>query len=381
MMKFIPGNQIQLLRNGTEYFPALEAEIARAQFEIYVETYIYAKDVVGVRIGEALAKAAQRGVKVRLLIDGFGSKDLDQDFVKSLQVAGVEILFYRPKVSLFTFKKNRLRRLHRKVSVFDGRVAFVGGINIIDDFNVPHQTPPRIDYAVRVEGALLPAIHQSVRRLWQKIAWVRLHASPAGQPIAKPIYIEGGVKASFVMRDNVLRRREIEHAYLQAINEASSEVFIANAYFAPGKRFRNALLQAAKRGVRVRLLLQGRMEYFVMFATYAFYRQFLKAGIEIYEYRRSFMHSKVAVIDCDWATVGSSNIDPFSLLLAREANVVIQDSVFANQLKHSMEQTLYEGAQMVSLEDWQQHGIIKRFFSWLAYGMLRLFTAFIHQRY
>jgi cardiolipin synthase A/B len=381
MLKFIPGNQIQLLCNGTEYFPALELAIAQAQFEIYLETYIYEADVVGVRIGEALANAAQRGVKVRLLIDGFGSKDLDQDFVKSLQIKGVEILFYRPKVSPWTLKKNRLRRLHRKVSVFDGRVAFVGGINIIDDFNVPHQTPPRIDYAVRVEGALLPAIHQSVRRLWQKIAWVHLQVTSGRQAIAKPIYIEGGVKASFVMRDNVLRRREIEHAYLQAIAQANTEIFIANAYFAPGKKFRNALLQAAKRGVRVRLLLQGRMEYFVMFATYAFYRQFLKAGVEIYEYRRSFMHSKVAVIDHHWATVGSSNIDPFSLLLAREANVVVQDSVFASQLKHTMEQTLYEGAQLVSLEDWQQHGIVKRFFSWVAYGMLRLFTAFIHQRY
>ncbi len=381
MLNFVTGNKVDLLCNGTEYFPAFEAEIVNAQIEIYIQTYIYATDVVGLRIGDALMQAAQRGVKVRLMVDGFGSKDLDKSFVQKLQQAGVQVFFYRPKVSPWTFKKNRLRRLHRKVNVIDGRVAFVGGINIIDDFNVPQQTPPRVDYAVRVEGALVPAIHDSVRRLWRKIAWIRLQMPEGRQLIAKPNFIENGVKAAYVMRDNVLRRREIEHAYLNAIAQAKTEILIANAYFAPGKRFRTALIQAAKRGVRVRLLLQGRMEYFVMFATYAFYRQFLKHGIEIYEYHKSFMHSKVAVIDDDWATVGSSNIDPFSLLLAREANIIVQNSAFACQLKNTLEQSMYSGAQPVSLQDWENGDIIKRFFSWIAFGLLRVFTIFIRQRY
>ena len=323
---FIGGNQIQLLRNGVEYFPALEAAINSATREIYLQTYIYETDKIGIRIGDALKRAAQRGVTVNVLLDGFGCKDLPREFVKELESAGVKLMFYRPKISPWTLKKSRLRRMHRKVSVIDGKIAFVGGINIIDDYNVPDNTPPRIDYAVRVEGKLLPVILDSVTKLWRRMSV--LHLQPDHLKAAtteqhkKRKSNTANMLAAFILRDNVLNRRNIESAYLATIAQAKTEIIIANAYFVPGRRFRKALLAAAKRGISVKLLLQGRMEYFLMFATYAFYAMFLKNGIEIYEYRQGYMHSKVAVIDNEWATVGSSNIDPFSLLLAREANVV-----------------------------------------------------------
>ena len=399
MHPFIYGNQIQLLRNGAEYFPALETAIEHATDEIYLQTYIYEPDKIGIRIGNALKCAAQRGVTVNILLDGFGSKDLPAAFVKELEMAGVNVMFYRPKISPWTLKKSRLRRMHRKVSVIDGKIGFVGGINIIDDYNVPDNTPPRIDYAVRVEGKLLPTILNSVSKLWRHISWIQLqtnHLKASKAEISVPIPSKlrpskhsdsqekilqedkkHNANAAFVLRDNVLNRRNIESAYLTAIAQAHTEIIIANAYFVPGRRFRKAILAAAKRGVNVKLLLQGRMEYFLMFATHAFYALFLKSGIEIYEYRKGFMHSKVAVIDGDWATVGSSNIDPFSLLLAREANVIVKDKQFATELRSDIMQSIQDSAYHVLPKEWSNRHIFRRFLSWLAYGLVRAFVGLI----
>ena len=174
-----------------------------------------------------------------------------------------------------------------------------------------------------------------------------------------------------------MHRRDIEEAYLKAIAHAKIEIIIANAYFVPGRRFRKALLDASARGVAVKLLLQGRLEYFAMFATHAFYSVFLQNNIEIFEYRKSFMHSKVAVIDGEWATVGSSNIDPFSLLLAREANVVVADKMFALELRADILKTIQNGAIRISHEAWRHRNLGGRFASWLAYGVLRLFLGII----
>jgi cardiolipin synthase A/B len=379
MTHFIDGNQIKLLRNGAEYFPALEAAINAAMYEVYLQTYIYAADKTGVRIGNALKQAAQRGVEVNLLLDGFGSKELPKAYIQELEQAGVQVVFYRPQISPWTFKRKRLRRLHRKVVVIDGIVGFVGGINIIDDNDVPDQIAPRIDYAVRVEGAILVAIVASVHKLWRRLAWAKTHQMGSRKANLLPPLksTKVGQKAAFVMRDNMLHRHDIEEAYLAAINHAKSEIIIANAYFVPGRTFRKALLIAVKRGVTVKLLLQGRKEYFLMFATHAFYSEFLKNGIEIYEYRKSFMHSKVAVIDNHWATVGSSNIDPFSLLLAHEANVVVQDTVFSAELRAEIMASIQEGAYCVTVQEWENGSKVKHLFSWIAYGIVRFILGVI----
>jgi cardiolipin synthase len=374
MTNFIGGNHLKLLRNGAEYFPALEDAIQHAQHEIYLETYIYQEDLIGRRIGNALKKAAHRGVKVYLLLDGFGSQDFSATFLQGFQLAGVNVMIYRQKISPWTFKKNRLRRLHRKVVVIDGSVGFVGGINIIDDNNVPEEATPRVDYAVEIRGALLAPLLDSVQKLWKHLAWLQLRQVPQQYAQAKTQinaqYHE--VKAALVLRDNVLHRRDIEEAYLEAIANAKEEIIIANSYFVPGWRFRKALMDAADRGGSVKLLLQGRIEYLVMLATQAFYSAFLAHGIEIYEYSKSFMHSKVAVIDQEWATVGSSNIDPFSLLLAREANVVVRDHFFAEELRASILQSIQDGATEISPQAWVRGNLRHRIFSWMVYSVLRI---------
>ena len=380
MIQFIGGNQITLLKSGNEYFPALLAAIENAHAEIYIQSYIYEMDSIGIRLGNALKEAAKRGVVVNVLLDGFGSQHLSASYVKELASAGVQLMFYRLKISPWSFKKTRLRRLHRKVVVVDGKIGFVGGINIIDDNNVPNQAPPRLDYAVRIEGRLLPDIVASTHKLWRRIAWMQIRNQFNATNISSNAIfseVKANVKAALVLRDNILHRRDIEDAYLSAINSATSEIIIANAYFVPGRKFRKALIAAANRGVDVKLLLQGRKEYILMFATKTFYTELLSKGIEIYEYRKSFMHSKVAVIDQHWATVGSSNIDPFSLLLSREANIVVMNSAFAIELRTDIIASIQDGAYRISAQKWIRGNIMQRFSSWLAYGVVRVFLGLI----
>lgn len=379
MTGFVAGNKITLLHTGAEYFPALEEAFDRAQNAIYLEAYIYANDATGRRISAALARAAGRGVAVHLLLDGFGSKDLPEAVLRSLGSAGVKVLKFRPERSLFRPARSRLHRLHRKIAVVDEKVAFVGGINIIDDVDTPGDTAPRYDYAVVVEGPLVEAIRASVRRLWSLLAWAHFKQRWIRENLPEvPPAPAGSMRAAFVVRDNIRHRRDIEAAYLRAIRRAKSEIILANPYFLPGHHFRHALLDAAARGVRVALLLQGRIEYpLPYYAARALYGVFLDAGIEIHEYHRSVMHAKVAVVDGRWATVGSSNIDPFSLLLSREANVIVRDRVFAATLRDSLAQAMQEDARRVIPGNWAQQPLYLRSMSWAYYGVARLLMGMV----
>ena len=374
MRDLLPDNQVTLLQNGEAYFPAIEAAVDRAVHDIYLETYIFEDDAIGRRMADALRRAALRGVKTHVLLDGFGSKNLPQSTIAFMQAAGVQVFMYRPKISPWTFRRKRLRRLHRKIVVVDREIAFVGGINIIDDINTAEHMPSRYDYAVAVEGPLVEVIRHAVRHQWSLTAWTHFRISSVRDD-ARPVSPSprGHMRAAFLVRDNFRHRRDIEEAYMQSIERAQSEIIVANAYFLPGFQFRHALIAAAERGVRVILLLQGRMEYRVLhYATRALYGNLLDAGIEVYEYCESFMHAKVAVIDEHWATVGSSNLDPFSLLLSHEANVVVGDEAFAGTLKQSMKQAMDTGAQRILQERWKQQPARLRLLSWLCYGLARL---------
>ena len=364
---------MNLLESGREYFPALLAEINSAQREIFLETYIFAADPVGEAVATALAAAASRGVSVQLLVDGFGGRNFADDFLPRLVAAGVYAMLYRPELARFNFRRNRLRRLHRKLAVIDARVGYVGGINVLDDFHGRHLAAPRQDYAVRVEGPVVADMHARARRLWRLVTWSRLGLSRREdawlRPRADPV---GEQRAEFLTRDNLRRRRAIEAAYLHAIHRAKKEVLIANAYFMPGVRFRHALVDAARRGARVVLLMQGHSDHPVyQLAARALYRYFLENGVEVHEYHATELHAKVAVVDGQWATVGSSNIDPFSLLLAREANLVVHDPAFAGELKARLEGALARGARRIHRRAWRHIPWYARLASWLAYGAVR----------
>jgi cardiolipin synthase len=371
---FVQGNQVTLLQNGEAYFTAIETAFDRARHEIYLETYIYQNDATGQRIADALKRAVLRGVKVYVLIDGYGSKDLPRTMLDRLRTDGVKTLVFRPKISPWTFRRKRLRRMHRKIVVVDREMAFVGGINIIDDGDATGDMASRYDYAVAVEGPLVDVIRLSAQRLWSMVAWISFRKGTVRSGTLPTSTSTGGsMSAAFLVRDNFRHRRDIEEAYMRAIKQAESEIILAHAYFLPGLEFRQALIHAAGRGVRVILLLQGRMEYLLQhYASRALYGNFLDAGIEIYEYRKSFLHAKVAVIDGHWATVGSSNIDPFSLLLSREANVVVDDEEFGASLAHSLKMTVETDGRQVLADNWKQQPAGLRFISWFSYGLLRL---------
>jgi cardiolipin synthase len=278
--------------------------------------------------------------------------------------------------------------MHRKLAAVDGQVAFVGGINIVDDYETPFDDPgvaaPRYDYAVRIEGPLAHEVRAAAARLWHDVSWAterrrpsaafgpqRVDAGPQAYPAAGPH------RAALVIRDSTRHRSDIENAYLRQLAEARVEVLIACAYFFPGRRFRRALRGAAARGVRIRLLLQGKIEYPLLhYASRGLYGALLDSGIEIYEYNASLLHAKVAVFDRRVSCVGSSNIDPFSLLLAREANVFVDDVAFAAQLRTSLEEAMRVGGAPVPPAHWKRQPLWRRFRIWLAYGLARSMIGF-----
>jgi cardiolipin synthase A/B len=374
MHTYSSGNRVSLLKNGAEYFPALVTAIESATHSIYVEAYIFADDASGRVVADALVTAAERGVDVRVVIDGFGTKNyLTTRLRDTLVRAGVWVVLYRVDVFPMTWRLSRLRRLHRKLVIVDGATAFVGGINIIDDMNTPGHTPPRVDFAVRVDGPVLTPIVAAAHRLWRVLRVVNLDPRALPQfTLQANASAVGETTAKFLVRDNFRYRRHIERAYLAAVRSATEDVVIACAYFFPGIRFRHELIAAVSRGVRVTLLLQGHVEYaWLRHASKALYGQLLRGGVRIVEYEASFLHAKVAVVDRRWATVGSSNIDPFSLLLAREANVFVREQAFASELYVALEELSERGGRMVDPARWEKRHWLMRSIDWLAYGALR----------
>lgn len=370
----VSGNELTLLQNGAIFFPELCAEIESAQKSVYLETYIFVADETGLLVSQALQNAAERGVTVRLLLDGFGSAELQGSFVDEMRKVGVEVQWFRRDISPFTMRRSRMRRLrrmHRKLAVIDGKVAFVGGINIIHDIpaNLDFDAP-RLDYAVKIRGELVGEVEAAMQHLWEMVSWAafRKRVKEKGWRLYR-VSRHPDSNVHLVLRDNVRHRRDIERGYLKAIASAKHEVIIANAYFLPGRLFIRALVHAAQRGVRVVVVLQGKVEYRLQhYATLALYGRLLAAGVEIYEYHASYLHAKVAVVDGEWATVGSFNIDPFSLLLAREANLVVQDVDFAGDLRGSLLDSVKRDGRRVELA---RSSLLTRFLARLSYGLIR----------
>ncbi len=391
-MNFEAGNHVELLCGGSQFFPALVAAIEGARDEVYLETYIYHDDETGRRISDVLASAARRGVKVHVSVDGFGSSNLAASIRERFEAAGVEYVVFRPenyswRSGIAWFSRKRLRRLHRKLIMVDRKVAFCGGINILDDLNDPNHgalLAPRFDFAARVEGPVVGPISAYMINQWLRLDLPNVAANRKELEDAVATWFsrrewaqarpEGGnVRVALVTRDNVRNRRSIERAYLAAIKLAKDDVILCNAYYFPGRRFRKTLIEAAQRGVRVRLLLQGRPEYPVQhYASQTLYAELLAAGIEIFEYTRSFLHAKVGVVDDGWATVGSSNIDPFSLLLAREANLVVRDPTFASLVREQVERAIAEDSEPVRAERLLKTGLTGRVTNAISYAVLRL---------
>lgn len=412
MLPLRPGHQVQLLQGGGAFFPALVQAIDDSTCEVRLETYIFSVVASGEQVALALERAAQRGVAVYLVIDGVGTSSLGHDWVARFAAAGVKWRIFLPLGRLGLFIPSRWRRLHRKLCVVDGSVAFCGGINVLDDFYDPNYgqlDAPRFDFAVQVTGPLVQEVHAATAQFWWRLqaassarqsdfsaAWRSLQEALALALQERSANDKGQARASLpvaaaeahrshadlVLRDNLRNRTRIERAYRKAIGEARTEIIIANAYFVPGRKLRKSLIYAAQRGVRVRLLLQGRYEYFMQYhAARPVYGALLAAGVEIYEYSLSFLHAKVAVIDGHWATVGSSNLDPLSLLLAREANVVVDDVSFAQDLRLRLEAAMSQDGTRVDAAIYANRPWRQRLLDRVALGVMRLLLFLNNKRY
>lgn len=393
---------MQLLQGGEQLFPDLIAAINTSQVEVRLETYIFYFDQQGEAVASALAAAALRGVAVHVVMDGIGTPSLPSIWRQRFDDAGVQWHRFSPLGRLGLLLPIRWRRLHRKLCVVDSSVAWCGGINVIGDLSDPNHGPlasPRFDFAVQIRGPLVADIHHTMEQFWSRLqathqlerlkwtaarkAWATLRAPKTfagSQPGIAPS--AGSAHAALVLRDNVRNRSRIEQAYRRAIGNAQHEVILANAYFLPSGKLRRALVHAAKRGVRVRLLLQGRYEYFMQYhAARPVYGALLAAGVEIHEYTHSFLHAKVAVVDGQWATVGSSNLDPLSLLLAREGNVVVQDATFALALKERLEVAMAEHGRVLDPVTYAGRPLYQRLLDGVAYSLMRAMLFLTGRRY
>ena len=383
---------LKLLQGSTEFFPALEHALNQARIDIHFETYLFNVAAQGERIASALEQAALRGVQVMVVVDGAGSRDLAPAWLARWSSAGVQWRVFEPLGTGGIWFPSRWRRLHRKLCVVDAEWAFCGGINVLDDWYDPHTQAtlahPRLDYAVQITGPVVADVKATMAQLWSRLEMSsNLRARRLGA--ALDLLRDGELgrvrlgtgPVRLVLRDNLSHRRAIQRRYLRAIAAAHTDILIANAFFLPTSALRRALQNAASRGVRVRLVLPGYYEYAVPYrASRVVYRQLLQAGVEILEYHASYLHAKVAVVDDRWATVGSSNLDPLSLLLAREANVVIEDSEFAHDLKRRLEAACARGAHAVtarlSRQPWWD-----RWLDRLSYVLMRTLIFLTARRY
>lgn len=407
------GNRVSLLAGGDELFPAMLQAVGAARHQVWLATYIFHDDPAAQAMAEALADAARRGVWVGVVVDGFGSKASLPALRRWLQNGGVNLAVFRPVDRWWRLlQPGQLRRLHHKLCVVDGEVGFVGGINLIDDRNDLHHgwsERPRLDFAVQLQGPVVAQVEQTARALWSRAAlgadWRDevQQLLRGAEPLARARRIAGRLRlpratrqattaaeaqaqtealaalapmrALLLVRDNLRQRRAIEMAYIGAIRAAARRVDIVCPYFYPGQRFRRALRQAAQRGVCVRLLLQGKADYrFAALAAQVLYDELLAVGVQVFEYTPAFLHAKVAVIDDDWATVGSSNIDPLSLLLNLEANVVVRDAGFAAELALRFEAAVQVSREVVrppvGAGGWAM--LRRSFVAWTAHWFLRL---------
>ncbi len=397
------GNRVRLLQGGDELFAAMIDAIDAARSQIWLATYIFDDDPAAQRVAEALVAAGRRGVEVRIVVDGFGSKSTLGKLRAWFDAEGVSFAVFRPAERWWHLAQpGQLRRLHQKLCVVDGDAGFVGGINIIDDRHDRRHgwsETPRLDFAVALHGPVVAMVAQTARAMFTRarlgIAWrdevaQLLHGAETVARVralfgrlrivarAAPAPSEGAlapVRAAFVVRDNLRQRRAIEQAYVQAIAAARRRIDLVCPYFYPGRVFRRALRRAAGRGVEVRLLLQGKVDYRVAaLAARVLYQELLAAGVRVFEYSPAFLHAKVALVDDDWATVGSSNIDPLSLLLNLEANVIVRDGDFNRDLALRFETALQSSREVVRPSAGTGWWAVARrgFVAWSAYWFLKI---------
>jgi cardiolipin synthase A/B len=344
------GNRVDLLNNGDEFYPAMLQAIAEARMSINLESYIYKADRTGERFGRALSDAARRGVEVRLLVDGKSA--LPPYFLDRLRRAGVHARIYHP-IRPWTITKVT-RRTHRKILVVDGAVCFTGGAGIADEWlgNARNSHEWR-EVQVRAAGPVAAQMQAIFSEDWTYTTGEIV----AGEKFYPPIPPAGDMQAQAIKVSRGDPSSMAKMLYYMAIQSAAHAIHIQNAYFLPDSQMRGMLIQAAGRGVDVRVMVPGRNSdvQLVRLASRFHYGTLLAAGVRIYEYNGTMLHSKTAVIDGVFSTVGSINFDALSMKQNAEDNLVVYDHGFAAQLEATFTKDL-ERCREVTYRGWSRRG-------------------------
>ena len=365
------GNRVRLLENGEQFYGRAFQAISAARGEILLETFILFEDKVGTELHRRLIEAARRGVRVEVTVDGYGSPRFSQEFLASLAEAGVRFRVFDPHRTLFGMRLHVFRRLHRKLLVVDAERAFVGGINYSADHLGDFGPKSKQDYAIELEGPVVADVHGFADAAIDGRAEHWRHPAVADTRNAHP----GEAAVLFDVRDNAARSSNLERHYRSAIRAARREIVIANAYFFPGYGFLSELRRAAQRGVRVSLIVQGEPDTPLATSTRLLYRELIMTGVDIHEYCERPFHGKVALVDDDWATVGSSNLDPLSLSLNLEANVFVRDRDFNQDLRQRLLDLRQRHCRRVDIDHLPQRSVWRRISQPVLYHALRHFPA------
>ena len=348
----VPGNAVELLRE--DVLSAMLGAIAQARRSVDVEMYTFACDAVGRRFARALAERAEVGIRIRVLVDAAGCRQTPRSFFGWMRERGVQVKGVNPLRKFLLYGALYRWRDHRKLVVIDESSAFVGGLNLSRDY-----APLREggggwkDSAIRARGPVVAALSQSFEKVWRDGERALPAAAPAESPGA------GDVPA-LVLESRPVGPGPFAAVFRHAVNQARRRIWIANPYFLPPRSFRRALRRAARRGVDVRLLLPRRSDSpIVLWASQRSYAYYLRSGIRLFEWPGPMMHSKAAVVDGLWSTIGSYNIDPLSLLVNRELNLVLLGGGAGRAFEEMFEQDFAESAE-IGAEAWKARGALRR---------------------
>ena len=359
---------VELVHSGEDYFLRLEKLIAKAEKEIHLQTYIFENDDTGNRIVSCLKKAAQRKVKVYVLLDAYGSAALPDSFAQDLVQHGILLRFFSPLFSLNNFYIGR--RMHHKIAVADKKIALIGGINIADKYHGTAAAEPWLDYAVQLN---CPAAENL-----QKLCSDYFFKKGSSKKIPPVLHSAGSALVGILQNDWLQRKTEVCDAYTNAFIHAKEEIVIVGSYFLPGSRLAKALKKACKSGIRTTVILAGISDVpLVRRATEHLYSSFLDDHMRIYEWNKSVVHGKAAVVDNKWSTIGSFNLNSLSCYGSIEMNVEVHSGEFAENLRADFEIVISQCSEITKGSLRQRAGIFNKLGNWISYQMVRTAMLFL----
>ncbi len=362
-------NKLKLIRGGKDFFDLLEQMIDAANHLVHFQVYIFDEDSTGKRVADALRRAALRGAKVYLMVDGYASKNLSKSFIASMVDAGIHFRMFQP---IFKSRKFYVgRRLHHKVIVVDEFYSLVGGLNISDRYNDTESGSAWLDWAILAEGQISEELTKvCFRRYKMRVKLMHEHQRPTGDLALRshesPVRIR--------INDWLGQRREITRTYLDMFKAAKSHLTIMSPYFLPGRVLRSRMKQALRRGVVVRVIITGISD--VPMSKHAeryLYRWMFRNKVQIYEYQDTVLHGKVGICDGKWMTIGSYNLNNLSAYVSVELNLDITDASFAKASEERLLEIMENQCKLITEEEYEKHtGVFHRFFQFLSYHLLRV---------